>query len=223
MPNHVQFDAGGTVQAAISSIQKGVEGTHFLVLGYCDRTTLCVVASGPGGLDAARPHLPVDTERYIYLRKDHQVEMARTVKFAFVSWFPSKLKFLRKTLLLFAHKGQVRDLLQPHHCILDCTEEEDLDDSVIMDKISISTGTRVHATQKKAGTALTRDDVPEADVSEANNTSQTFSSSSNKSGKWLEDDEEAVTTLGTVRKLLMFRTGMFYFCMCVLLSMGRLG
>jgi len=154
MANKVVFPGDGSVQTALKKINNEVEGAHFLVIGYSDKVTLCVVAEGPGGLDAARAHLPLDTERYILLRIDHKVEMARTVKFAFITWFPPKLKIMRKALLS-THKGQVKDLLQPHHVTLDCNDETDLDESVIMDKIGFSSGTKLHETKKEAYTAPT--------------------------------------------------------------------
>mmetsp|Transcript_27896 Transcript_27896/g.54924 ORF Transcript_27896/g.54924 Transcript_27896/m.54924 type:complete len:520 (+) Transcript_27896:42-1601(+) len=152
MSNTVKFPDDGTVAAALTKLHKEVEGSNFLVLGYSDKVTLCVVAEGPGGLEECKPHLPEDTERYVLLRKDHQVEMARTVKFAYVTWTPPKLKIMRKAMLS-THKGQVKDLLQPHHVTMDCNDASDLNEKEIMDKIGFSSGTKVHETTKQAYTA----------------------------------------------------------------------
>lgn len=152
MSSAVQFPADGSVTAALNKLQNVVEGENFLVLGYSDKITLCVIAEGPGGLNECKPYLPQDTERYILLRKDHKVEMARTVKFAYVSWTPPKLKIMRKAMLS-THKGQVKEMLRPHHVFLDCTDDSELDESIIMDKIGFSSGTKVHETKKEAYTA----------------------------------------------------------------------
>ena len=61
------------------------------MIGYSDATTLAVIAEGMGGLDEAKAHCPPNTERYVYLRKGHQVELAYTVKFAYIDWTPDAL------------------------------------------------------------------------------------------------------------------------------------
>lgn len=49
----------------------------------------------------ARAHLPNDEQRYVLLRKDHKVEMAKTIKYAFIDYMPNVRTWLFKLLRCF--------------------------------------------------------------------------------------------------------------------------
>lgn len=71
------------------------------------------------------------------------MDVSKTVKFAYIDYTPATASPMRKALLS-THKGQVEDLMKPFHVSMqvDCVEE--LDESVILDKIGISSGTKSH-------------------------------------------------------------------------------
>jgi len=120
-----------------------------LVLGYSDGNTLAVIAEGEGGLDEASKHLTDTDSRYILLRKDHKVEMAKTVKFAFIDWQPKDVKAMRRTVVS-GHRQQVIDLLKPIHVNVQASDRSDLDEKDIMKQIGMNSGTNVAVTDKAA-------------------------------------------------------------------------
>lgn len=136
-----------SVQAALKAFRNESD-ERFIVLGYSQPNTLVVIAEGPGGLQAAGEHLVDDDARYVLLRKVHQVEVASTIKFAFVDWTPDSVKPLRKALLS-THKGQVQEMLKPYHVSLQATTRSELNEDEIAHKISDSSGTSSHVTESK--------------------------------------------------------------------------
>jgi len=136
------------VIAAAKSPEKGPD--YFVVLGYAaaDSYSLIVVAEGPGSWDEASKSLNAKDGGYVFLRKDHKVEMAKTVKFAFVDWFPAAMP-LKRRLGLQTVKKQVVDLLKPLHFELQASELSDVDQKTIDAKIGFVSGTASHVAAKK--------------------------------------------------------------------------
>ncbi len=113
-----------------------------------------MIAEGAGGLDEAKEYCPPNKERYIYVRRGHQVDLSYTAKFAYIDWTPDTLSPMRKALLT-THKGQAEKFFLPYHVFLKCNDMSGMTDSVIADKIEFASGTKVNETDKKASGALT--------------------------------------------------------------------
>jgi len=146
----VKLPDDGSIQKALATCRSDEKGPNaYVVLGYSNPTTLTVIASGEGGLTEASVHLPSDDSRYVLLRKDHKVEMAKTVKFAFIDWTPTGLKPLRKALIS-THKGQVQQMMKPFHVDYAASDQSDLDERIILGKIGMASGTSSQVTDKKA-------------------------------------------------------------------------
>ena len=62
----IQLPADGSVEEALESFRgkRGDTAEKFLVIGYSDKNTLCVVASGEGGLTEASEHVIEKDTRY---------------------------------------------------------------------------------------------------------------------------------------------------------------
>jgi len=144
----VQLPEDGSVQAAIKKIHDNGPSAY-LVIGYGNPTTLAVIAEGEGGLAEAAAHFPDDDNRYAIVRKEHKVEMAKTVKFAYIDWTPHGMKPFRKATVS-THKGQVQAMLKPFHVDYSASEQSDLNDDTILRKIGFSSGTASHVTDKAA-------------------------------------------------------------------------
>lgn len=132
------------------------KGNSYFIFGYEEgsKNKMIFLRSQEGGLNDAiqAGEFPEREERYCLLRIQHQVEMAKTMKFALVTWYPEGLKPMRKALLS-THKGQVKDILKPWHVTLEATEPRELDEDEILDKIGVSSGTKIHETTKALYTA----------------------------------------------------------------------
>jgi len=140
----------GSVKTALTTIRATDKGPNlFLVLGYSDANTLAVIGEGEGGLDEAAKHLTDADSRYILLRKDHKVEMAKTIKFAFIDWQPKDVKAMRRTVVS-GHRQQVIDLFKPIHVNVQASDRSDLDEKDIMKQIGMNSGTNSAITDKTA-------------------------------------------------------------------------
>jgi len=110
-------------------------------------STLEAVAEGAGGWDEAAKLLDQKDGAYVLLRKDHKVEISKTVKFAFVDWFPNGMKLLRRTAIS-SLKKPIQDLMKPYHVELSASELRDVDQKTIDDKIGFVSGTASHVKGK---------------------------------------------------------------------------
>jgi len=147
----------GSLQKVITAAKSAEKGPdYFVVLGYAavDNYNLTVVAEGAGSWDEASKHLTNKDGGYVFLRKDHKVEMAKTVKFAFVDWFPAALPLKRRTGLQTVKK-QVLDLLKPLHFELQASELSDVDQKTIDARIGFVSGTASHV-----AAGAKKDDAP---------------------------------------------------------------
>jgi len=147
----IVLPADGSVQKVIAAAKSAEKGPdYFVVLKFeaPDNYNLQVAAEGTGGWDEASKSLTPSDGAYVFLRKDHRVEMAKTVKFAFVDWFPGGLQ-LKRRMGLQAVKKQVADLLKPFHFELQASELKDVDQKTIDDKIGFVSGTASHGAAKK--------------------------------------------------------------------------
>jgi len=145
----------GSVQQAIKSFQKGENGANsFIVFGYEGKNTLKVVKCDEGGVAETKQYFPTAECRYALIRKEWKVEMANTVKFAFISWTPRGIKPMRKAMLSI-HRGQIKDILSPTHVQLEAEQLSEVSDKEIDDKFGFSSGTAVHVSEKKIETTHT--------------------------------------------------------------------
>jgi len=193
----VQLPEDGSVQAAIKKIHDNGPSAY-LVIGYSNPTTLSVVAQGDGGLAEAAASFPDDDQRYAIVRKEHKVDSAKTVKFAYVDWTPNGMKPFRKATVS-THKGQVQALLKPFHVDYSASDQSDLNDDIILRKIGFSSGTASHVTDKAATAKSTVQALPSkgaaaagrGSVSEEKKTSFTASSKAGSGVTIKFTDEDA--------------------------------
>lgn len=148
------------VRAAIETFRgsdRGDDERRFLVLSYADKRTLRVVATGPGGVPEAVAACAPKEGNYVVVRVPFQVEIAATVKFAYVDYVPQGTSPMRRALLS-THKGQVEDLLKPYHVSIQASEEADIDEEEIMNRIGASAGTRSMVRSRQYGVRQQEDE-----------------------------------------------------------------
>jgi len=142
----------GSVQKALAAMRSDESGPNaFVVLGYSDNITLTVVAEGKGGLEEVQAHF-IDDVRYVVLRKDVKVELAKTVKFLFIDWTPATLKPMRKAAV-GTHKRQVGKYLEPYHFDIQVSDLAELQSSYANSKFDSSVVPEVKAEPKPAAAA----------------------------------------------------------------------
>jgi hypothetical protein len=152
-----------SVETALAHI-RGTAGDHFLVLGFSSGNQLAVIGAGEGGLGEAAAHCPDDAERYVYLRKDIKVELAKTTKFAFIDWASEAgLKPIRRAMLSQL-RSQVVAILKPFNVELSATARTELTDDEVNSKLSAASGTKSSVTDKKAEVKQHKVETPQSFV-----------------------------------------------------------
>jgi hypothetical protein len=122
-------------------------------LGFADPpaiNVLKVIAEGEGPLADASKHFPDNAERYCLLRKEHIVEISKTVKFAFITWMPAGIKALRRGMLSTLQQ-QVAAAIKPFHVELNASTQSELDENVILKLIGAASGTASNVTETGKG------------------------------------------------------------------------
>jgi len=111
-------------------------------LGYSDPNTIGVIAEGAGGFTEIMTHLDDKNPepRYCLLRKDHKVELAKTVKFVFISYDPEGLPVRRRTSVQ-ANRKVVHDHCKPYHVMIQATTRADIQETDIMQRLGMAAGT----------------------------------------------------------------------------------
>lgn len=161
--------ADGSIQKAIAGARSAEKGpNYYVVFRYAGGagTTLEVAGEGAGGWDEASALLTKDDGAYVFLRQDLKVEMAKTVKFAYVEWFPDGLKAMRR-IALSALKKPVADILKPFHVELSASELKDVTQKIVDDRIAAVSGVAVHTREKGASVAAAAAPAAEAPAAAA--------------------------------------------------------
>jgi len=159
----------GSVPNAIKAARSAEKAPeYFVVLRYAggQGSTLEVAGEGAGGWEEASKLLPEADGAYVFLRKDLKVEMAKTVKFVFVDWFPNGLKAMRR-IALSALKKPVADMLKPWHIELSASDMKDVTQKIVDDRIGFASGTAVHTTSAAHAPASAAPAAAEAEQAKA--------------------------------------------------------
>jgi len=115
-------------------------------------------------LSEAGAHCPDDAERYVYLRKDIKVELAKTTKFAFIDWASEAgLKPIRRAMLSQL-RSQVIAIVKPFNVELSATSRNELTDEEVNSKLSAASGTKTNVTDKKAEVKQHKQETPHSFV-----------------------------------------------------------
>jgi len=170
----LQLPADGSIQKTIQTARSADKGPeYFVVLKFQGGagTMLEVAAEGAGGWVEASAQLKNEDGAYVFLRKDHKVEMAKTVKFAFVDWFPNGLKAMRR-MQLSGLKKSVEDLCKPFHVGLSASDLSDVNQGMIDARIGFVSGTAVHVKDGGAAAAAAPAATAAADAPKAEETAK---------------------------------------------------
>lgn len=117
----------------------------WMAIGYEGKNALKILGQGEGDITDAIALASPDKVSYLMCRLEYKVELATTVKFAFVDHTPDTLKPMRRALVS-THKEQVLRALGPFHATLQASDDDDLAtaNADIMSKLGVNSGTAVH-------------------------------------------------------------------------------
>jgi hypothetical protein len=148
----LQVAADGSVQAALKTVHDTAASNDgaFVVLGFNESKALSVVAAAnEGGLEKIHEYLPDDQARFIVLRRDLKVELAKTSKFIFIQWVPEKMKPLAKAALS-VQKPEVAKLAKPYNVEIVAGNAKEMSDEIVTDQLNNVSGIKSHATEQAA-------------------------------------------------------------------------
>jgi hypothetical protein len=148
--NTVTTPEDKSVETSIANLRK-TAGDRYIVLGFSSGNALAVSGEGEGGLTEAHNAnlFGEDAEKYIYMKKDLQIEKAKTTKFVFIDYTPSGVKPIRRAMLSQL-RAQVVALCKPIHVEFSVDTPKDLSDADVNDRVGAASGTKSAVTDKKA-------------------------------------------------------------------------
>jgi hypothetical protein len=152
--NTVTTPEDKSVETGLSKFPKA-SNNRFLVLGFSNGNELAIIGEGEGAFAEAiaQGFVTEDAERYIILKKDLQVERAKTTKFAFVDHVPSGVKPTRRAMLSQL-RSQIVAICKANTITIttemSSSSVKDLDDKEIDDKVASASGIKSAVTDKKA-------------------------------------------------------------------------
>jgi len=153
--------ADGSVQAAIKTVHDTAAANDgaFVVLGINESKALSVVASGnEGGLEKIVEHLAEDQARFVLLRRDLKVELAKTSKFIFIQWVGDKMKPLAKAAMS-VQKPEVVKLAKPFNVEIAAGNLKEITEEIVADQLNNVSGIKSHATEHAATQRTTSQSV----------------------------------------------------------------
>jgi len=142
----------GSVQAAIKAVHDTSAGQDgaFVILGFTEKTLTVVSQDTSGGFAKIKElGLPADQTRFILLRRDMKVELAKTSKFVFVHWLPEGMKHMQKAALS-VQKPEVVKLLKPFQVDLVAVNDKEFTEELISDALDNVSGIKKHQTELAA-------------------------------------------------------------------------
>jgi len=198
----------GSVQAAIKTVHDTSAGSDgaFCILGFNESKTLSVLSTATeGGLaKILEGGLPADQTRFILLRRDMKVELAKTSKFVFILWQPEGLKLLAKAALS-VQKPEIAKLMKPYQVDITAESAKDISEDVITDQLDHVSGIKKHQTEAAATRPQSQSvSVPKTDRSasprQSTATESKFAPKAQETPPvTCENDEEFKTALSALR------------------------
>jgi len=164
--NTVTTPEDKSVESGLTKFPKA-SNNRFLVLGFSTGNELAIIGEGEGAFAEAiaQGFVNDDAERYIILKKDLQVERAKTTKFAFVDHVPSGVKPTRRAMLSQL-RSQIVNICKANTITIttemSSSAQQDLDDKEIDDKIASAAGIKSAVTDKKAEVKVHKEEKPQS-------------------------------------------------------------
>jgi hypothetical protein len=158
-------------------------GNDWIAYTYHDVTSneVALLGTGSGGVSELVSHLKDDNVVYALVRKIDKIDDSNTVKIAFVFWTGENVNRMLKARL-GPHKGVVNAFFAPFHVDLNCTQQNEITDDIVMDLICFSSGSKVHVLTEERAAQMSGPKSSSSSSSSAPNASSSSSSSGSSAG-----------------------------------------
>jgi len=133
------------IKGGIAAVRDDSSPTDWMLITYTAPKSNSVkfLASGSGGLAEMRTHFKDDVVAYGIIRVTEKIDDTVAVKFCFVDWRGENINRMQRANLGI-HSGDVTALLRPYHVDVQCTDQSEITDAIIMQKVKNASGTAVH-------------------------------------------------------------------------------
>lgn len=137
----MSIQASPRLLESIDKVRSDTNSLEWTVAHYTSRNQLDLLASGTEGtLESAASAFPETEAAFALIRYPLQVDRSSNVRFAFIDWTPDLMQPMKKALVS-VHKGQIRSLFDPFHVDLICSDRTDIDETVLLKRIGVASGT----------------------------------------------------------------------------------
>jgi len=141
----VTFEDENGIRAAIKSVRVDSDPTNWVLITYTAEKSkvLKLLATGTGGLDELKSHLSDKIVAYGLYRATEQVDESVTTKFVFCDWRGNNVNRMQKAAL-GTHSGAVKEMFHPYHVDILASDDSEITEELIQEKIKHASGTAVH-------------------------------------------------------------------------------
>jgi len=131
--------------AALKDVRSNDSQTNWVLFTYSEsgKNTLEIVGTGSGGVNELKSHLNEKKMAYGLVRVTEKIDNSVTVKFVFIIWCGTAVPFVQKGKMT-THKGSITQLIGQFHTDLNCSELDEVNEDIIMKKVTSASGTAVH-------------------------------------------------------------------------------
>jgi hypothetical protein len=141
----IAFENESAIRDAIQAVRRDDTASDWCLVTYnaAKSKTLKFLASGNGGLAEMKAQLKDDIVGYGLIRMLEIIDSTEAVKFCFVDWRGENINRMQRANLGI-HSGAVQQLFHPYHVDIQPTNQGEITQELIMQKIKNASGTAVH-------------------------------------------------------------------------------
>jgi len=177
----LSFADEAQAKESINDVRSNESATNWVLFTYSEKSKnkIELVGKGTGGIEELKAHLNDSKMFYGLVRVQDVIDQSVTIKFVFIVWCGEHVPFLQKAKMT-THKGSISLLVGQYHNDINASHLDELNDNVIMGKVSDASGTAYHV--KESSTHPTPAPSSTTTSSTTTTTTTTTSSSGYKRG-----------------------------------------
>eukprot|EP01132_Coremiostelium_polycephalum_P002129 gene2129-2623_t len=140
--NAVKLGDEPTIRAALKEFRSDDSEVNWVLFGYegGNSNTIVLIGKGSGGPNELIQHLDSKIVAYGLVRIVEKIDNSNTIKFAFINWVGDDIHRMLRARL-GTHSGTVKELVQPYHVDIQCSNLSEISEQIIEDTVSKASGT----------------------------------------------------------------------------------
>lgn len=141
-----KIDFDDDVLDYIADVRSDETDTKWMLAEYQDgnaKGPIIAAGKGSGDISELKGTLSENNVMYGLYRVTDSVDDITTTKFVYINWIGSKTKPMTKAKVS-THKGAAEEAFGPAHVTIFATDNSDISEHIVMDKVTSASGTRSH-------------------------------------------------------------------------------